>query len=434
MNLIHKYHSLHSCPYLIKVILLIVLVITQAFQSRSPEKQKKEMTAKEILGNRKYQAICFGGYRKESREIQPNIEELKEDLKILAALDLRLLRTYNVYYDEAKNLLQAIRELKTENPDFEMYVMLGAWIDCKHAHSSHPKHHEESEKNEDEIARAIDLTNHYSDIVKIIAVGNEAMVKWAASYYVDPGIILKWVNHLQNRKKKGELPSDLWITSSDNFASWGGGDSEYHVHELNELIKAVDYLSVHTYPMHDTHYNPEFWTVKEEEHATTDSEKIEAAMLRATKYAQDQVNNVLNYMKSIGVEKPVHIGETGWASHSNHLYGSEGSRATDEYKSSRYYRLMRDWSNEEGITCFYFEAFDEPWKDAGNPEGSENHFGLINIRSQAKQMLWDEVDKGVFKNLTRDGKPITKTYDGNLDSLMRGVLAPPTKEQIMPRH
>ncbi|MEI2710580.1 MAG: hypothetical protein V9E96_16435 [Chitinophagaceae bacterium] len=30
-------------------------------------------------------------------------------------------------------------------------------------------------------------------IIKIISVGNEAMVHWATSYYVTPNIILKWV-------------------------------------------------------------------------------------------------------------------------------------------------------------------------------------------------------------------------------------------------
>jgi hypothetical protein len=28
---------------------------------------------------------------------------------------------------------------------------------------------------------------------------------------------------LANFKKQGKLPENLWITSSDNFASWGGG-------------------------------------------------------------------------------------------------------------------------------------------------------------------------------------------------------------------
>ena len=38
-------------------------------------------------------------------------------------------------------------------------------------------------------------------------------------------------------KKRGELPKDLWITSSDNFASWGGGSEEYHVEDLKKLIQ-----------------------------------------------------------------------------------------------------------------------------------------------------------------------------------------------------
>ena len=156
---------------------------------------------------------------------------------------------------QAANLLKAISELKQEDPTFEMYVMLGAWIDCKNAWTDQePDHNEESEANASQILVAAYLANQYPDIVKVIAVGNEAMVKWAATYYVQPRIILKWVNHLQGLKKEGKLPEDLWITSSDNFASWGGGGEEYHVEDLNELIKAVDYISMHTYPMHDTHY------------------------------------------------------------------------------------------------------------------------------------------------------------------------------------
>ena len=414
--------------------MLSIALVGQSCKNVTSEQNKKEMTAKEILGNPDYQAICFGGYRHETRDIQPTVEELKEDLRILSALGIKLLRTYNVYYDEAENLMKAIRELKSENSDFEMYIMLGAWIDCKDARTEHPKHNEESEKNETEIARAVELTNQYPDIVKIIAVGNEAMVKWAASYYVEPYIILKWVNHLQDLKAQGKIPKEVWITSSDNFASWGGGDAEYHVPALNELIKAVDFLSIHTYPMHDTHYNPAFWGVRDEEQKLNDLQKIDSAMLRARNYAMHQFESVVRYMKSLGVDKPVHIGETGWASFDNNLYGNHGSRANDEYKSSLYYNLTREWTNKAKLTCFYFEAFDEPWKDAGNHGGSENHFGLINIQSQAKYMLWDAVDKGVFKGLTRGGKPIIKTHEGNKERMMKYVMAPPSEHEIMARH
>ncbi|WP_396173400.1 glycosyl hydrolase family 17 [Flavobacterium sp.] len=384
-----------------------------------------EITAEMILGNNNYQAICYGGYRTNTREVQPTIDEIIEDLKILAAINIKVLRTYNVHYEEVSNLLKAISKLKKEDPKFEMYVMLGAWIDCKNAWTELPPiHNEESSRNAIEIEEAVRLTNQYPDIIKIIAVGNEAMVKWATSYYVTPTIILKWVNHLQDLKKQHKLPKSVWITSSDNFASWGGGDAEYHVEELNQLIKAVDYISMHTYPMHDTHYHPVFWGIKENEQKLSEKEKIDAAMLRSRDYTINQYESVVKYMKSIGVNKPVHIGETGWATQSNEHYGTDGSKATDEYKSAQFYNLMREWTTKEKISCFYFEAFDENWKDKANPLGSENHFGLINLKSEAKYVLWNEVDKGTFKGLTRNGKPITKTYKGDTKALWLDVKTP----------
>ena len=261
------------------LVYIILLVVISCNQTHTRNLASNEITAEMILGNKNYQAICYGGYRTNTREVQPTIAEIKDDLKILAAINIKVLRTYNVHYEEVSNLLKAITQLKSEDSNFEMYVMLGAWIDCKNAWTEFtPIHHEESDRNAIEIGEAVRLTSQYPTIIKIIAVGNEAMVKWATSYYVTPNIILKWVNHLQDLKKQNKLPKSVWITSSDNFASWGGGESEYHVEDLNRLIKAVDYISMHTYPMHDTHYNPAFWGIKESEQQLSEKEKIDAAM------------------------------------------------------------------------------------------------------------------------------------------------------------
>jgi len=394
----------------------------------SPENKKAastEIGAKEILGDSNYLAISYGGYRQKTRDIQPTLQEIKEDMKILSALGIKVLRTYNVHLAEASNILKVITELKKEDPKFEMYVMLGAWIDCKDAWKPNPDHYGESERNAVEMARAVELTKQYPDIIKIIAVGNEAMVKWATTYHVQAGVILKWVNFLQDLKMKGELPENLWITSSDNFASWGGATSNYKTEDLTKLIKAVDFISMHTYPMHDTHYFPAFWGILKEEDNLSEREKVDAAMLRAKNYAISQYDSVKRYLDSLGIEKPIHIGETGWASQSNEHYGNTGSKATDEYKSAMFYKHMRDWTNKAGMSCFYFEAFDEQWKDDKNELGSENHFGLITLQSEAKYALWDAVDKGIFKELTRNGKPITKTYNGNMDSLWKEIKMPP---------
>lgn len=430
----------------LKHISILLIALTMFSCAEKPQsnakafnknKKRTKVTAKDILGNPNYLAISYGGYRANTRDTQPTVEELKEDMKILHAMGIKLLRTYNVQLPHAGNVAEAINQLKKEDPNFEMYMMLGAWIDCKNAWTGLPVNHDvESKQNEGEIKRAVALANKYADIIKIIAVGNEAMVHWATSYFVKPNVILKWVNYLQNLKKEGKLDKDLWITSSDNFASWGGGGNEYHNEDLNKLIASVDFISMHTYPMHDTHYNPRFWGVAKTEYESdmTNLEKIEASMKRARLYAESQYHGVERYMKSIGVERPIHIGETGWASFSNGHYGDHGSKATDEYKEALFYKHMREWTAEEGMSCFYFEAFDEVWKDAQNPKGSENHFGLFTANGKAKYALWNLVDKGVFKGLTRNGNPITKTYKGNKEALLIEVLMPPIKKDLVITH
>jgi exo-beta-1,3-glucanase (GH17 family) len=412
----------------ITVLVMIFGVGCDSKQTGKPA-QKIEMTAAKILGNPDYVAISYGGYREKSRTIQPTIKELKEDLKILSAMGIRVLRTYNVQpkLPHASNVLEAIRQLKKEDSTFEMYVMLGAWIDCLNAWTDKvPNHEVESAQNEGEIARAVVLAKKYPEIVKVIAVGNEAMVKWAASYFVQPNVILRWVDHLQDLKKSGELSEDLWITSSDDFSSWGGGDPIYRTEDLEKLIKSVDYISMHTYAYHNSHYNPVFWKTPNHLQNLSDKEKIDAAMTRSLNFAKNQYKGVLNYMKSLGVDKPIHIGETGWATISNEHYGTDGSRATDEYKQGLYYKGLRKWTEKEGIACFYFEAFDEQWKDAQNAEGSENHFGLINLKGEAKYALWNLVDTGVFKGLHRNENLISKTYNGNEALLMKHVQVPNT--------
>ena len=421
------------------ICLLTIVLMGCNNQSKQESKTdnletKPSLTAKDILGNPKYQAISFGAYREKTRDSQPTLKQIKDDLKLMHAMGVRIVRTYNVQLPHASNVAKAISELKSADNSFEMYMMLGAWIDCKNAWTElEPDHTVESEANADEIARAVDLANKYPDIIKVLAVGNEAMVRWAASYYVQPEVILKWVTHLQSLKAEGKLPKDLWITCSDDYVSWGGGDASYHTEDLEKLVKAVDYISMHTYPYHNSHYNPQFWGVPDSEKDLTDIEKIDNAMNRALAFAQKQYDSVVSYMKSVGVNKPVHIGETGWATVSNGYYGPKGSRATDEYKEAKYYELMRGWTNNNGISCFYFEAFDEPWKDAHNPQGSENHFGLFTVEGKAKYALWNAVDEGVFKGLGRNGNAITKTFNGDKEALMETVLVPPTNAEIEER-
>ena len=385
-----------------------------------------DKSAKEFIGNPDYPAISYGGYRGKSREQQPTVNEIKEDLLIMHAQGFRVFRTYDLHHPFAENTLKAIREIKQADSDFKMYVMLGAWIQCKDAFTENPIHEEEDfEGNKFEITEAVRLAQEYPDIVKIIAVGNEAMVHWASSYHVPPKFVLKWVKYLQELKARGDLNDDLWVTSSDNFASWGGGSDDYHNDDLDELIRSVDFVSMHTYAFHDTHYNPSFWNLDAIPENVDKQDTIKQAMKRAVDYELNQFDSVKKYVHEIDPSKEVHIGETGWSSVASDLYGSGGTEAADEYKLGLYYQMISDICYSMSITCFYFSAFNEPWKDSTNENGSENHFGLFTADGKAKYPLWEQVDNGVFNNLTRGGNLIEKTYNGNFEALLEDSNIPP---------
>ncbi|NCC99434.1 MAG: glycosyl hydrolase family 17 [Bacteroidia bacterium] len=434
------------------IILYINLIIVTiiGFSSCSKQQVAEDRTAAEIINNPNYPAMSFGGYRKLSRDTVPSVSDLKEDVRILSAMGIKLIRLYDTQLGQTPNLLQAISELKKEDKSLELYVMLGAWIEAENSRTDSVHHDKENVVgNTAEIEKAVEYTNKYPDIVKCIAVGNEAMVHWAASYNVTQDIILKWVKYLQALKQENKLPKDVWITCSDNFASWGGGDSSYHTDLLKELYQSVDFISVHTYPFHDTFYNPSYWHIPLEEANLDSIVQIDRAMERAVAYTKTQYLSVVNYMRSIGFNKPVIIGETGWATldgaysasanasvdinlniqkvinQEQTMYGLNGSKAADEYKEKLYYDRLREWTSQDSITCFYFEIFDEPWKDYKHPNGTENHFGLIDIDGHAKYALWNLVDDGTFNGLTRNGKAITKSFNGNRELLMKGVLPPP---------
>jgi len=148
-------------------------------------------------------------------------------------------------------------------------------------------------------------------------------------------------------------------------------------------------------------------------------------MKRAVDYELNQFDSVKKYVHQIDPSKEVHIGETGWSSVASDLYGYGGTEAADEYKLGLYYQMISDICYSMSLTCFYFSAFNEPWKDSTNENGSENHFGLFTVEGKAKYPLWEQVDNGVFNNLTRGGNPIEKTYNGNFEALLKDSNIPP---------
>ena len=73
---------------------------------------------------------------------------------------------------------------------------------------------------------------------------------------------------------------------------------------------------------------------------------------------------------------------------------------------------ITSWAEANDISVFFFEAFDEAWKDFNNPEGSENHFGLFTLQGKAKYAVWSQYDLDAYFKYIRGGKRLNKTYNG----------------------
>jgi exo-beta-1,3-glucanase (GH17 family) len=70
-------------------------------------------------------------------------------------------------------------------------------------------------------------------------------------------------------------------------------------------------------------------------------------------------------------DKEIIIGETGWPSQGNKV----GEAIPNQSNFLKYAKRILSWANSNRVKCYYFEAFDEPWKaSAEGPQGA--HWGL----------------------------------------------------------
>ena len=81
--------------YLVLIFLLCGIAGCEKSIDLEATSKSTSPSAKEILGNPNYPAISYGGYREKTREQGPSVADLKEDMQILFAMGVRVLRTYN---------------------------------------------------------------------------------------------------------------------------------------------------------------------------------------------------------------------------------------------------------------------------------------------------------------------------------------------------
>jgi hypothetical protein len=123
-------------------------------------------------------------------------------------------------------------------------------------------------------------------------------------------------------------------------------------------VAELDFISVHTYPV---------WEYKH--------------IHEALDYTKDNVASVARLYPG----KPIVITEAGWCTNSNGR-GMHAEHAVQELQAV-YYQDLMDWTRAEGLLCFVFEAFDEPWKGSPDPLEPEKHWGLFTVDRRPKLVM-----------------------------------------------
>jgi exo-beta-1,3-glucanase (GH17 family) len=288
-------------------------------------------------------AICYSGYRdgqSPHTKTYPTYEEVKEDLLILEK-DFNYIRMY----DSSHHAQTACEVIKNENLDLK--IMLGMDLlgeisnpDCswggKYSVEQIAKN---ITYNQDQLNKLIDLANTYEDIVYAVSAGNESVPEWNENL-VSPGRVLYFVKQL---KKYTNSP----VTYCENYIYW--------TNKLKDVAKAVDIISVHSYPV---------WV------GTPIKEAVQTCI--------DEYQMITKMYP----KKPVIITETGWPTRSNGqgIPKDFANQANQLY----YYDQIQKWSEDKQVTCFFFEAFDEFWKGSTGVDEPEKHWGFYFINRTPK--------------------------------------------------
>jgi exo-beta-1,3-glucanase (GH17 family) len=292
-------------------------------------------------------AICYSGFREgqDPGGVFPSYEEIKEDLLILHN-HWQYLRLY----DCDKHSEIVLEVIQKEQLDFK--VMLGAYIvaeannyGCPWGGSYSEDQLEENKSiNLKQINKLIDLANKYPDIIFSLSAGNEACVDWTDHYVPVESVI----NYVKMIKKEAKQP----VTFCENYLPW--------LDKLKDLVKEVDFISIHTYPV---------WEYK----------NIHEAM----EYTKSNYYAVADTYP----HKPVVITEAGWTTYSNGR-GICPSNVNEEFQSI-YYNDLMNWSMDMDILTFVFEAFDESWKGSNEALEPEKHWGLFTVNRKPKKVMQD---------------------------------------------
>ncbi len=319
------------------------------------------------------QAVNYSPYRTANRDTEtPTAGNVLQDLTLLQAGNIRLIRLFDSSDKVAKLTLEVIRI-----NGLDIKVQLGIWINSVTSANPHlsPAQNQaiiDAAKagNDAEIARGVALATdiNYKNIILAVSVGNEMMVNWSAG--MDPNVMAAYITTVRNQITQP-------VTSDDDWAFWGQANGNKA--SPTPVLNVIDFVSMHSYPMSESTYNQWDW-----KQASVDPGlRAQAMMDAAIAKLQADYAVVRSNLDAHGrTDLPVIIGETGWRA--ANTFAPDMTFRAGPVNQQMYFTGLNNWNHAAKLSgsgpanIFYFEAFDEPWKQG------DDKWGLFNVNRQAR--------------------------------------------------
>lgn len=315
------------------------------------------------------QAVNYGPYRtndRASETVKP--EQVLEDLKLLADGRMNLIRLFNSADSDGKVILDVI----AANKDLDIKVHLGAYVNTfKYVGNPSVKAQIQAD-NTKELDRVVALANDakYKDIIMAVSVGNETMVNWSA-VPIDPADMAGYIKYVRDKITQP-------VTTDDNFL--------FYSNPIPKVVTdQIDFVSIHAYPNIDTEYpDGKFYWDWKQLSVPAGPARAQAMMDASMVELKRQYQMSRDALDSMGLRTmPIVIGETGWKAR---VTGDQTFRA-HPVNQKMYFQRLEKWRQESRLSgvgpanIFYFEAFDEPWKQ------SDDGWGLFNVDRKARYVV-----------------------------------------------
>jgi exo-beta-1,3-glucanase (GH17 family) len=306
-------------------------------------------------------SVNYSPYRSSRNESELSRElitpaNVLEDLRLVQATGIGTIRLFS-----SRAFAETVLKVIKDN-NLDIKVQLGAY--------PNPVANAAAEAdNQAELDACIRLANAYRDIVLAVSVGNETMVEWS-THKIDPSIMAGYL-----RKVRAAVTQP--VTTNDNWLFWASVPKE--------VAATVDYAAVHVYPFLDTFYNPTKYDWRQK--ATPEAGRAKAMIDATLAEAKLQFNDARAGLAKLNLgQLPMVIGETGWAAVDTPGGPNLAFRA-HPVNQRMFFEGLQAWVQQgrqdvQGPKAiFYFQAFDEPWKQG------DDGWGLFNTRREARYVV-----------------------------------------------